>query len=191
MFLISSAECVHQLATGRNRWADRVSLMLHALMGVAMTVMAWPAGAGLPTTGPMLVFAAAAAWFLIRTLADRGHRARNAYHGVMMLAMAWMYAVMGGGLAPTPADGGTSAIGHAAHHGPAAAATGAQHGDPPLITGLDWAFAVGFAVAALWWFARPALRRSAGVGASWRVGANDICQAMMAAGMAVMFKVML
>lgn len=189
LFLVSAAECGIALARGEHRRADLVDQGLHILMAVAMVAMAWPAGAALPTTAPMLIFLAAAVWFGLRTLSVRGGRTVNAYHCVMMLAMVWMYAVMGGGLTPVPADGGTSAVGHAAHHGHAGAAAGMHAHTPPLITGVNWMFTVLFAVAALWWLYRLIVCRRSG-GSGWD-GAGDAGQAMAAAGMAVMFGVML
>ena len=38
----------------------------------------------------MIFFAAAAVWFAVITLRTTDHRAGNAYHTLMMAAMAWM-----------------------------------------------------------------------------------------------------
>lgn len=104
LFALSAAESVYAMATGRRVWTHIVSHSLHFVMAVAMVVMAWPSGAALPTSGPMVFFLLATVWFVGVTLVQSGHRGINAYHAAMMLAMAWMYAVMGGGLLPTPAE---------------------------------------------------------------------------------------
>src|SRR5271156_1226636 len=76
-------------------------------MSVAMALMAWPWGAELPTTGPMVFFLLAALWFAVVALtgAGAGHRVINGYHCLMMLAMAWMYALMNGQLVPRRSSG--------------------------------------------------------------------------------------
>lgn len=192
LFVISAAECAWAMWANRSRSAYLVSNALHLAMAVAMAVMAWPRGAALPTFGPMLFFAAATLWFVIVTFAQAGHRLANAYHAAMMLAMAWMYAVMSGGLAARPADGVERSGGHGGHHGSSMAGMpgmdmggGAGPGEPPFVTALNWFWTVGFAVAALCWL----YLLVAPSGRERRFGIA--CQAMMAAGMAIMFGVML
>lgn len=96
MFVFSAAVCVSSIVTNRHSAANVVSHSLHAIMAIAMAVMAWPRGADLPSRAPMIFFAAAAVWFAVVVVRDAGHRGSNVYHALMMLAMAWMYAVMGG-----------------------------------------------------------------------------------------------
>lgn len=96
MFLFSAGVCVSAILNHRHAVAGLISHSLHAVMAVAMAVMAWPRGAELPARAPMIFFAAAAVWFAVATLRDAGHRVPNVYHTLMMLAMAWMYAAMGG-----------------------------------------------------------------------------------------------
>jgi hypothetical protein len=96
LFLFSAAVCVRGIVTGRHSARGVVSHGLHAIMAIAMAVMAWPRGAELPTLAPMIFFAGAALWFAAITITAGDHRAANGYHTLMMLAMAWMYAVMGG-----------------------------------------------------------------------------------------------
>jgi hypothetical protein len=196
LFVVSAAECVYVIAVDRRSWTREVGRSLHVAMAIAMTVMAWPSGATLPTIGPMLFFLLASVWFVVVGLAQSGHRTMNAYHAAMMLAMAWMYAVMSGRLLPEPTGGEGHHGGHGAHHasstGMSATPDGGHHGmDPPLIVGINWLCTVGFGLAALWWFYRFVDRRRADstVGANRFLGA--LCQAMMAAGMAIMFAVML
>ncbi|MED5813219.1 DUF5134 domain-containing protein [Mycolicibacterium sp. 050232] len=169
----------------------------HLVMAVAMAVMAWPRGAELPTKAPMLFFLAATLWFLVIVPTQIGHRLSNVYHAAMMLAMAWMYAVMSGGLLPQPSDGGGSTLGHAGHHGssgmPGMDMSGESGGvpEPPFITALNWLFAVGFAVAAIWWLYALFVRRREDPDAPAVRFIGITAQVMMAAGMAIMFGVML
>ena len=117
-------------------------------MAIAMAVMAWPRGADLPATGPLLFFLLATAWFIALTLGRPGHRRANVYHAVMMLAMAWMYAVMNGGLLPASSDVASAG----AHHGsvsmpgmnmPVTVAAPVRHRYATGITGLNWFFTMG------------------------------------------------
>ncbi len=118
LFVISAAECGFAIAADRRSLTHVVGHSLHFVMAVAMAVMAWPRGAALPTTGPMVFFLAATVWFVVVALAESGHRVSNAYHASMMLAMAWMYAVMSGSLLPTPTEGTGDGGGSGAHHRP-------------------------------------------------------------------------
>lgn len=206
LFVLSAAECVFAIATGHRRWPSVVSYSLHAIMAVAMAVMAWPGGAGLPTVGPMVFFLLATAWFavLAGSGAAAGHRIVTVYHALMMLAMAWMYAVMNGRLLPgqSPGSAETSSSGHHGGHmdmpGMDMSGMGTTHdvgssggGYPAWIATLNWVCTIGFAVAAafwLYWYLAARLSRSAH-DTVHRLGL--LSQAMMAAGMAIMFGVML
>ncbi|ART71531.1 DUF5134 domain-containing protein [Mycobacterium dioxanotrophicus] len=195
LFVVSALECGYAIVTGHRAWTHVVGHLLHFVMAVAMAVMAWPRGAALPTTGPMVFFAAATVWFVAITVATARHRAVAGYHAFMMLAMAWMYAVMNGRLLP-----GQPMSGH--HDAPASAmamdmpgmdmsaAAGASSGPgyPGWIDAVDWLCTVVFAAAAVWWLYRYFAARQADP-AHPQFG--TACQAMMAAGMAVMFGVML
>lgn len=191
LFTISAAECPYALVVSRRSWIQIVSHGLHFAMAVAMAVMAWPWGAALPTIEPMVFFLLAAGWFAVRALS--GHRAANSYHAAMMLAMSWMYAAMSGALLPQPADGVSSVVGHGGHHGGHAMPRmdASDTSAPPFIDGLNWLCAVGFAVATVWWLYLYVARRRAqpALPASRLFGIA--CQAMMAAGMSIMFAVML
>ena len=198
LFVLSAAECVYAIATGRRVWTHIVSQALHLVMALAMVVMAWPWGMVLPTTGPMLFFAVAALWFVALTFVRAGHRGINAYHAAMMLAMVWMYAVMSGSLLPAPSDGTSPAGSVGGHHsmpgmpgmempGGSAESTGSA----PFITGINWLCAVGFALAAVWWLYRYFVQRKAEPTQPSHRFLGIAAQAMMAAGMAVMFGVML
>lgn len=195
LFVLSAAECVYVMVAGRRSRTLVVGRSLHVVMAIAMAVMAWPRGVELPTTGPMIFFLLATVWFVLGVLAQQGHRAMNAYHAAMMLAMAWMYAVMGGHLLPEPSSGG-GVVGHGGHGGHHAASAGGESSastalEPPLIVGLNWLFAVGFAVAAVCWLYRFLQRRRADSTVPAYRFVGILCQAMMATGMAIMFAVML
>lgn len=83
--------------------ANRVEHTLHAVMGFAMTAMAWPWGMDLPAGPQIVVFSAGGVWFAAAALA-RASRANTRTaalvaalpHIVMMGAMAWMATVMNG-----------------------------------------------------------------------------------------------
>lgn len=190
LFGLSAAECLWSIA-GHRRWTGVVGHVLHVVMAVAMAVMAWPKGAELPTTGPMVFFLLAAAWFAVISLtrAGAGHRVVNTYHILMMLAMAWMYAVMNGHLLP-----GQSSEHHSTTMpGMNMPGTDGSTGDgyPAWINALNWVCTIGFAVAAAFWIYRyfAVRKRNSTEYTSRHLGV--ICQAMMAAGMAIMFGVML
>ncbi|WP_458319822.1 DUF5134 domain-containing protein [Mycolicibacterium brisbanense] len=194
LFVVSALECGYAIMTGSRSWTHVVGHLLHFVMAVAMAVMAWPRGAALPTTGPMVFFAAATVWFAAIAVTTAAHRAVAGYHAFMMLAMAWMYAVMNGGLLP-----GQTTSGHHDTHASAmamdmpgmdmstAAEASTGPGYPGWIDAVDWLCTVVFAAAAVWWLYRYFAARQAD---PTRRHIGAACQAMMAAGMAVMFGVM-
>ncbi len=205
LFLFSAAVCVRGIITGRHSPQTLVSHTLHAVMALAMAVMAWPRGAELPTRAPMIFFAAAALWFAVITVAGRQHRVANGYHTLMMLAMAWMYAAMGGlPLRREPSmadmtgmhsfDGASGGHGGHAGHGSHSAGHAAGHGggDTAAWVGIvNWVCAVGFAAAAVFWLYRYVTTRIAPSAGTADAGLGILCQFAMAAGMAIMFAVML
>lgn len=202
LFVLSAAEMVYAMVTSHRAGAYVVSHLLHLLMAVAMAAMAWPRGAALPTTGPMFFFLAATAWFAGVVLKYRGHRLINGYHALMMLAMAWMYAVMNGDLLPGSRSGGDPGAGAPMAGMPGMpgmagmAAPGADDGasamaQPGYVGVLNWVCTTGFAVATLWWLYRYFGQRRAEPAQPVHRFLGDASQAMMAAGMAVMFGVLL
>ena len=199
LFVLSAAEMVYAMVTSHRAGAYVVSHLLHLLMAVAMAVMAWPRGAALPTTGPMLFFVAATAWFAGVVLRYRGHRLIDGYHALMMLAMAWMYAVMNGTCcravdrwqtlrAGAPMAGMPGMPGMAA---PGAAKGASGTAQPGYVDVVNWVCTIGFAVATLWWLYRYFGQRRAEPAQPVHRFLGDASQAMMAAGMAVMFGVLL
>ena len=207
LFTFSAAVCVRGMVAGRHSPATLISHTLHALMAIAMAVMAWPRGADLPSRAPMIFFALAALWFAAVMATGRAHRAANGYHTLMMAAMAWMYAAMGGLPLPAAASsaagedidgmdgmdmsaasghggngghGGHSAAGHSGHAGADTAS---------WVGVLNWVCAVGFGLAAVFWFYRFVTSRLQQPAGGQTLGV--LCQFAMAAGMAIMFAVML
>jgi Domain of unknown function (DUF5134) len=199
LFVLSAAESAYAIATGRRVWTNVVGLVLHLVMAVAMAIMAWPWGAALPTTGPMVFFLLATAWYVAVAFAVVDHRAVNGYHGLMMLAMAWMYAVMNGQLLPGQSGAGrhTTAAAAAQMSMPgmnmSSAGASAQDGGgyQAWIAVLNWLCTIAFAVAAVWWLYRYFARRQAEPTQPSHRFLGVASQAMMAAGMAIMFGVML
>lgn len=198
LFVVTAVLFAAASAANRRAPTYVVSGALHIVMAVAMVVMAWPQGAALPTTPPMLFFLLAALWYVIMTFAQPGHRVANAYHAAMMLAMAWMYAVMSGALLPAPTDGSGGGGGHGGHHhgghsmpGGDMAAAAPSDTTPPFVTGLNWVCTVGFAVAAAVWLYVYFVRRRAEPESPATRFFGITGQVLMATGMAIMFGVML
>lgn len=209
LFVVSAVECLVTLTIVRHHRAAAIGHGFHLLMSVAMAVMAWPRGAALPTTGPMVVFLAAAVWFVAVAAViatTTAGRLVNAYHALMMFAMAWMYAAMNGSILPGHSAGhdhggsggqGGGHAGHAGHGGGGGAEmpamdTPASHAvaEPAYISAVNWFWTVGFAVAAVFWMYRYFVTRR-GTPAMTLAHFGTVCQAAMAAGMAIMFGVML
>ncbi|NGO73965.1 DUF5134 domain-containing protein [Streptomyces sp. SB3404] len=189
------------------RWPARVSHALHAAMAVAMAVMVWPWGMQLAVGPQTALFTAAALWFPVAASAcgDRAGRAREALrslpHAAAMAAMAWMVyamdAAMSGGAHGSGGSGSGGAGGgeHAGHHG------GSESGLATMsLTGPDARTAAGvlaafFLACALWWLARgfdEARTAGPAPGAATARRAYDLlCHGVMAAGMAVMYVLMI
>ena len=194
LFALSAAECAACIVQGDRHWRRVVGQVLHIVMALAMGVMAWPRGAALPTIAPMVFFLLATAWYVGIVVAVTGHRVVNGYHGAMMLAMSWMYAVMNGHLLPGQSGTADGADQHGTHQMSMAMPDTHTHGgsgDPAWITAINWFWAIGFALAALWWTYRFfEERRHRPAEPAYRFF-DVACQSMMAAGMAIMFGVML
>lgn len=198
LFVVTAVMFAAASAEHRRSATYLVSGALHIVMAAAMVVMAWPQGATLPTTPPMLFFLLAALWYVLVTFTHAGHRVANAYHAAMMLAMAWMYAVMSGDLQPAPAGGTGGGGGHGGHHHgghamPAGDMAGAPASEltPPFVTGLNWLCTVGFAIAAAVWLYVYIVGRRAEPASPTVRFLGVAGQVTMATGMAIMFGVML
>jgi hypothetical protein len=197
LFVLSAAEWGFAVVTQRRVWTAIVRYGLHFVMSIAMVMMLWPWGPQLPTTQLAVFFLLAAVWFVVATsfLSERtvAKRAEHGYHALMMLAMAWMYAVMDGHLLP-----GQSVMRHHTPRDVPMPGMGmdmpsrdmpASDGPPGWITTVSWFWFAGFVVAAVFWAYRFAAERSHGAVRRWWL--DSLGQAMMAAGMAIVFGAML
>lgn len=201
LFVLSAAESLSVIAIAHRARVHVVSHLLHFTMSVAMAVMAWPWGAALPTTAPMVFFLLAAVWFVAVIITGAGHRVVNGYHTLMMLAMAWMYAVHGR-LLPRRCSAASAHEMPSPHmHVPymdmpgmdrSAVDTAPAHGaDAAWVSAVNWLCTIVFAIAALWWLYRYVALRTAAPTGRWHRSLDVASQAMMAIGMAIMFGGML
>lgn len=163
--LLSVVRAVRPGIPGPPAAAARITHGLHALMGVAMAVMAWPRGMDVPAVPQAVFFALAAAWFpasLVlggrRTEGAPGEqhpRAHVVSHALMMGAMAWMPLAM-----PEAMSGGhSSGSGAAAMPGmPGMSMSGSGGGMSMQLRGADRTAAVVllvvFVLLGLWWLSR-------------------------------------
>lgn len=190
LFVLSAAEWGLEIITERRPWTSVISHGLHFVMAIAMAVMAWPWGAQLPMTGPAVFFLLATVWFVTmavvvaRTPALRG---LDGYHGLMMLATAWMYAIMNGHLLPVRSSTRQRAQPGMSMPGMDMAAmnTPASSGSPIWFSAVNWFGTVSFAVAAVFWTYRYFIEPQHEAARCKSLG--NLGQAMMAAGMAMLF----
>ena len=122
---------------------------------------------------------AAMAIFAIRTTS---RRELYFYHGLMMLATAWMYVIMDSHLMPagssTQPDMSMPGMDVSAMNMPA-------RNSATWSSAVGWFGAVGFTAAAIFWTYRYVLDRRRKTAPRRSLG--DLGQAMMAAGMAIFF----
>ncbi|BBX95512.1 DUF5134 domain-containing protein [Mycobacterium lacus] len=191
LFTLSAAECGIAIVTQRRPWTLVLGHGLHFAMAVAMAVMAWPRGARIPATGPAVFFLLAAVWFVTMAVVASGPpalRSLRGYHGLMMLATAWMYAIMSDHLLPvrssiqqpTQPDMAMPAQDMAGMNMPTSGASSLW------FSAVNWIGMVGFAVAAVFWTYRYSMERRHHATRSRSLG--TLGQAIMAAGMAIMFR---
>jgi Ca2+/Na+ antiporter len=185
LFALAAVEYGVAVITKPRPWTSAVNHALHFVMAVAMVVMAWPWSAQLPTTGPAVFFLLAAVTFVVMAvLAVRTTTRRElyAYHGLMMLATAWMYAIMDSH--PMPAR--SSAQPEMSMPGMQMSAMNmSASNSAEWFSAVGWFGAAGFAVAAVFWTYRYVLDRRRKTAPRRSLG--DLGQAMMAAGMAIFF----
>lgn len=183
----------------------RLNLALHAVMGAAMLAMLWPWGTTLPVVPQVVLFALAAAWFLLaavlptgtlRVSVGGGHpRLHSTLHAVMMGATAWMLAVMSPPHMPTGRSGDGMPGMTTGDSGSTMSVS--LHGAPHTVAGLLSAF---FVLTALWWLTRTfdTARRTGLTApsdepygfAGSRMALDAGCHGGMALGMAVMLLMM-
>lgn len=190
LFGLTAVEYGVAVATERRPWTSIVNHLLHLVMAAAMVVMAWPWAAKYPTTAPAAFFVIAAiafvtmAVFAVRTPAARG---LYVYHGLMMLATAWMFVVMDDHL--MPAHSSTRSDMAMPMNMPGIGMSGmdmpASTEAPAWFSAVGWIGVVGCAVAAVFWVCRYIVERRHKVASRRSLG--DWGQAMMAAGMAIFF----
>lgn len=192
LMTLSSAECLFAVVTQRRPWTSVVNHGLYIAMATAMVVMAWPWGARLPTAWPKVFFIVAAIWFVAiavisaRTVAERRV---FGYHALMMVSMVWMYnlanhRVPSGGDYPTPLSTSMPVMDVCVTMAPASSAM------PRSTVAINWLWFVGFAIAAVVWIFRATRRRLDDGPQSWNSSLAGISEALMAAGMAIMFGAM-
>ena len=185
LFALTAVEFGVAVVTKPRPWTSAVNHALHFVMAVAMVVMAWPRSAQLPTTGPALFFLLAAVSFAamaIFAIHTTSRRELYAYHGLMMLATAWMYAIMDSDLLPDQ----SSAQPEMSMPGMKMSAMKMPASNSATwSSAVGWVGAVGFAVAAVFWTCRYVLDRRRKTAPRRSLG--DLGQAMMAAGMAIFF----
>ncbi|MFJ9351059.1 DUF5134 domain-containing protein [Streptomyces sp. NPDC101237] len=184
---------------------ERVDHALHAVMGLFMIAMVWPWGMDVPALPQVVVFTAGAVWFVSSApfRAEGGFPPRKLpdtlFHAVMMVAMAWMVAVMdpsgmtagqGGGGAGHSSMAGMDMSGGSGLSTMSLAGAGRK-----LAAGL---LALVLLAFALRWLARAfdAARAMPAGGPEPVVGVradavSPACHGAMALGMAVMFALLL
>lgn len=190
LFALTAAECGFAIVAKHQPWTSVVSHALHFVMAVAMVVMAWRWSTAVPTTGPAVFFLLAAVLFVaMAAVAARmtSRRVLYGYHGLMMLATAWMYAIMNPHLLPA----GFSTQQHAQPDPSmpgmdmANMSMSASSGPPVWFSALNWLGAIAFATAAVFWTCRYFIDRQHQAARSRSLG--NLGQAMMAAGMTILF----
>jgi Domain of unknown function (DUF5134) len=185
LFALTAVEYGVAVITKPRPWTSAVNHALHVVMAVAMVVMAWPWSTQLPTTGPAVFFLLAAVTFAamaIFAIRTTSRRELYFYHGLMMLATAWMYVIMDSHLMPagssTQPDMSMPGMDASAMNMPA-------RNSATWSSAVGWFGAVGFTAAAIFWTYRYVLDRRRKTAPRRSLG--DLGQAMMAAGMAIFF----
>ncbi|ETW26456.1 DUF5134 domain-containing protein [Mycobacterium gastri] len=190
LFALPAVDCGLAIIRKGRPWTSVVGHGLHFVMAVAMAVMAWPWSMQLPTTGPAVFFLLATAWFVTMAVVAAQTavpRVWYGYHSLMMLATAWMYAIMNG--YPLP-------IGWSTQHHPqpdtsvpgmdmAGMKMPATGSSPTWFSAVNWIGIVTFALAAAFFTGRHFIERKHQAPPSKSLG--TLGQAMMAAGMAILF----
>jgi hypothetical protein len=137
---------------GERKWQPTLGWLLHVLMAIAMVAMAWPVGMRIPSLLYVLVFTAAALYFVYLGLFGP-HVNHAFYHAVMMGAMVVMALLMQSAAMPGMTVTPTSAM--AGHNMPMVHATATNtgsSGSPVWGSTLCGLAAAGFVGVALWSF---------------------------------------
>lgn len=195
LFGVSVAMYAYLAVAQHDRWTARLTHLLHLTMSVAMVLMVWRVGLDLPAIGPTLFFLLAGLWLVgVAVWASSASRQRlkACYYAAMMVAMAWMYALMSGAV---PA---ASTRPHAQPNPSAMAMPGMELPSRDMspatagfswVTAANWIGVLAFAAAALYWSYRfIGERRTKWVPPPGRlVWWEPLYQASTAAGTALMF----
>jgi hypothetical protein len=189
LFALTAVEYGVAVVTKRGPWTSAVNHALHFVMAIAMVVMAWPWSAQLPTTGPAVFFLLAGVSFVamaVFAVPTTAGRELYVYHGVMMLATAWMFAIMNGHLMPARSSTQPNMSMPGMDMSPMNMPASPAGNEPPIWFGVvGWVGAAGFALAAIFWTYRYFIDRRRKM--TPRRSLGDLGQAMMAAGMAIFF----
>lgn len=192
LFLLPALFALRATAAPDRASADRVGHVLHAVMAAAMAAMVWPWGTDLPAGPQILVFSLGALWFAAaprfrspRPASPREGLAAAVPHVVMMLAMAWMAAVMDGHATASGGPGGGHDMPGMDMSGGGAAVTmslsgAGQQGTAVLLSVVLTAFGLLWLAQAFDRARVPATPLPAAV-------AEPLCHAAMALGMALTF----
>lgn len=195
LFGASVALYAYLAVAQHDRWTSRITHLLHLTMSVAMVLMVWRVGLDLPAIGPTLFFLLSCVWFVgmaVWASSASRQRLKTCYYAVMMAAMAWMYALMGGAV-PGVSTHPHSQQGSAVMDMPGMRMP--SHDTSPASAGSSWVAAANgigvlvFAVVALYWAYRfVGERKNARVPSAARaVRWEPVYQAFTAAGTALMF----
>lgn len=160
-FAATGAVSVIALLRSRS-WPDVGSYLAHVLMSVSMAIMPWSWSMAVPAILQIVVFSAAALWYVgLAVFRPRVHAGPEGgghhsgplllgYHAVMMAAMVWMSALM------TLMMGGSTAGGGMHMHGSMPmGATVSMTGlwqQPIPVVAVTVAFVALFAAATVWFF---------------------------------------
>jgi hypothetical protein len=170
-FAVTGVFCVFRCLQGGPAHS-RVSDVLHVLMCAGMIVMAWPAGMDFARVPQLVLFTAAAVWFVGMLVFGVGGHGRwsLAHHALMMAAMAWMLLVMPAAMAGMTMDGMAAGGEHAGHDMGGATMSMNAPGHVVIVAVV---FAVVFLVAGIAWLAR-----------AFDTGRGDATMRMPTAGLA-------
>ncbi|SCL27054.1 hypothetical protein GA0070624_3424 [Micromonospora rhizosphaerae] len=154
---------------------DRLSEMLHLVMGLSMIAMIWRWGAAVPAAAWIAIFMMSTAWFAVRAVRTPRGRALPVFFATATGTMVWMSA---------SAPGDASAVGHSGMD-----MAGMAHA-PVGCAGWASALLGGYLVlAAFWWVGRgmrigglsTATTNAVACPLDW----SALCHGVMSAGMGI------
>lgn len=193
LFVLTGGYYLARLVRDRS-WDDRILDATHLLMAILMIMMPLGVSTRIPAGLQILVFTAAALWYVYlilfrpRAVAEtvgshHSGRPRLLYHAGMMLAMVWMAVIM----APLSGSGDAEAASMPGMIMPGMSTSPTPAGLPAR----GWAdpvsimIGVGFVIATAWYLVRFVLVGSAPGRTDVRKLTDNGAAALMAAGMAL------